>query len=312
MTRLAHRVVYEINRVTPVTATSLAAMALLTNPRRGSTYVDFVRSAERLAARLTAAGARFATTLRAKEGTLRTEGLRGAVELLAQAGLVQIHGDGEDAIYGVPDERRMGLDYYKNGLLHFFVSEALVATALLAPPSGPIAHGALRERVQRLSRLFKFEFMFRADAPFEVVFDQTLDAMAASGEVETLGGHVTVVQGDGAERVRLYARLVRNFLEGYRATASALEILLKGPLPAREFGRRALAHAHRLYLSGQVSLREACTRPVIDNATLAMKDRGVLEGGDEEAPLALGAAYASAEAVRAVAQSIGAYLTEAS
>ncbi len=61
----------------------------------------------------------------------------------------------------------------KNIILHFFVAAALVASAAsgLRPPSAAASTGAtLRERVQSLSRLFKYEFMFRADAGFDALF----------------------------------------------------------------------------------------------------------------------------------------------
>ena len=49
-------------------------------------------------------------------------------------------------------------------------SGELSGPALLAAPDserGRVSEPLLRERVQRLSRLFKFEFMFRADATFD-------------------------------------------------------------------------------------------------------------------------------------------------
>ena len=41
----------------------------------------------------------------------------------------------------------------------------------------------VRDRVQRLSRLFKHEFRFRADAPFTEIFADTLEGMRAAGEL---------------------------------------------------------------------------------------------------------------------------------
>src|SRR5262249_5300935 len=103
---------------------------------------------------------------------------------------------GPDVIYVVPDDKRLSLDLSKNIIVHFFVPRALVATALTAlpPPTAPgetpafgrfiVPRAILEERVQKLSRLFKFEFMFRADATFEQNFTETVEDMSRAGELQ--------------------------------------------------------------------------------------------------------------------------------
>ncbi len=52
----------------------------------------------------------------------------------------------------------------------------------------------MRERVQALSRLFKFEFTFRADAPLRAIFEEEVAAMEADGEI----ARVVLKPSDGA------------------------------------------------------------------------------------------------------------------
>src|SRR5204862_6990727 len=129
---------------------------------------------------------------------------------------------GPDAVYVVPDVERPSLDIAKNILVHFFVSRALIATPLLAasmPGSDGAVEGALDparlgERVQALSRLFKYEFQFRADATFETIFAETLWAMEADGEVvKDEAGKVRLApDGEGRERAILHHRIIRSFV----------------------------------------------------------------------------------------------------
>ncbi len=63
VTRLAYRVMNEINRVTSVTAGALVATALLTHDKRGLPHEDLVASCQRIARTLHRFGARFAPTL---------------------------------------------------------------------------------------------------------------------------------------------------------------------------------------------------------------------------------------------------------
>src|SRR5262249_13534005 len=162
---------------------------------------DLCEHCGRLVRVLTRLGARTTPSLIRPGGELREAAVREAVQLFGRAGLVRPHvpGDtltsaarqrariytGDDVIYTVPDDARLMLDISKNSIVHLFVARARVSVAL--PPPPPAAprpaspRAAVRERVQSLSRLFKLEFMFRADAPFERIFDDTVSDMASAG-----------------------------------------------------------------------------------------------------------------------------------
>jgi glycerol-3-phosphate O-acyltransferase len=257
--------------------------------------------------------------------TLRAGAIREACELLLRAGHIEVHrpgapvnsrGDktarpGPDAIYVVPDADRLSLDIAKNLVVHFFVSRAMIATPLMASVrAGDAALPAslLAERVQALSRLFKFELQFRADATFETIFSETLAMMEADGEIaRDTGGNVFLpAEGEGRERAALHARMVRNFVEGYRVAARALASLLKGALAPKDLAKRAITAGERMFLAGEVELREAVSRPVLENAFLAFVDQGYL--ARSEGKYVLPESYATAEAVKTIEARIASFL----
>ena len=315
VTRLAYRVMNEINRVTAVTPGALVATALLTHEQRGMGHEDLLRACHRLAKILRSFGARFAPSLVHPQNAdlIRDGAVREACELFVRAGHVQVRLPGrtltphqantvfkagttvDDAIYIVPDEARLSLDLAKNIVVHFFVSRAMVATVLLASRTS-LAPVLLRERVQSLSRLFKYEFQFRADATFDQIFDDTLAQMTRDGEVAYEGAHVVLGPEDG--NVNLYAQAVRNFVEAYRVAARALAALLKGPLTAKELTKRAIATGERMFLAGDIERREAVSRPVIENAFASFVDQGYLTRGDGK--FSLPESYANATTVRTI------------
>src|SRR5262249_4413158 len=147
--------------------------------------------------------------LRTETGALRRDSIREAVQMFADTELVTVHvpaqgGDGRrdgvagpGAHYVVPDEKRLSLDTSKNVIIHFFVERALVALAVLGCEANAL--DAVRERVRALSRLFKLEFRFRADLPFEAIFDETCRAMAEASELEINDGRC--VPGPGRDGV---------------------------------------------------------------------------------------------------------------
>ena len=323
VTRLAYRAMNEINRVTAVTPGALVATALLTHGRRGLPHADLERACVRIAAILRRFGARFAPSLIHPHNPdgIRIEALREACDLFIRAGNVEVRTPGggaqarnaksaragSDAIYVVPDEARLSLDLSKNIVLHFFLSRAMVATALLAPPGFPTEVEPLRERVRALSRLFKYEFQFRADAPFEQIFEETIGAMVADGELARAGARIDLAAGEEERaNVVLYAQVVRNFVEGYRVAARGLAPLLKGALPPKDLQKRALALGDRMFLAGEIERREAVSRPLFENAHGAFVDQGYLTR--EDGKLALADSYDTQAAVRTIEARIAGFL----
>ena len=336
--RLAYRAMNEINRVTAITPSALVASALLTHGKRGLPHAELVMACERLARILHGEGARFTPTLVAPRTDadapgsrveLRGGAIREACELMLRAGHLEVHRPGTpvsdkrgrdrdkdarpgpDAIYVVPDADRLSLDIAKNLVVHFFVSRAMIAIPLAASAragDAAMASALLAERVQALSRLFKYELQFRADATFETIFAETLGVMVADGEVilDAEGNVSLPAAGEGYERVTLHARMLRNFVEGYRVAARGLAALLKGALAPKDLAKRAMTAGERMFLAGELELREAVSRPVIENAFLAFVDQGYL--GRADGKYVLPESYATAEAVKTIEARIASYL----
>jgi glycerol-3-phosphate O-acyltransferase len=291
ITRLAHRVMNEINRVTAVTPGSLVATALLTHGGRGIAHDDLVDQCERLAETLRARGARFSPSLRSRNG-IRVEAIREACELFIRAGhvIAQRPADvlsgkkprrrnrlraGPNIVYVVPDQGRLPLDISKNLIVHFFVDRGLVSTALLAAPGPPRPMEMLKDRVRALSRLFKYEFSFRADAGFDRIFEETIGAMIAAGEIEQSPMGVAPTEAKRAQVV-LYARILASFIEGYRVAARSLVLLVRGPLLPRELARKAIPIGAKMHLSGEIHHREAVSQALFENAYSSFIDQGYL------------------------------------
>jgi glycerol-3-phosphate O-acyltransferase len=300
VTRLAYRVMNEINAVTAVTPGALVSTALLAHDRRGIAQPDLFAACERLARTLRRFGARFSPSIERGESALRE-----AADLFVRAGHVEAHNVGDDVIYAVRPEARLSLDLAKNMVLHFFAPRALVATALLAAPGPPQPNEAVRERVLALSRLFKYEFTFRADAKFAAIFDDEVVAMEADGELTRVvlkpseGAGGLMPKGDeGREQLELYARLLHNFVEGYRVAARGLAALLRGPLPVKDVVKRALPAGHRMFLSGEIARSEAVSRPLLENAYASFVDQGYLSRAGGK--IALTPSYATASAVQTI------------
>jgi glycerol-3-phosphate O-acyltransferase len=294
VTRLGNRVMDEINRVTAVTPGALTALALLSYHRRGQTHEKLLLRCERLLATLRGLGARTTPALTAAGSTsLRSEAIREAAQMFADGELLNVHYPaevgsrkrtkpraGRGAIYMIPEEKRLQLDGSKNIIIHFFLERALVSMALLLPPGRTLGEPDARARVQELSRLFKYEFRFRADASFDTIFEETVAGMLENGDLERRQDKLAAGPGrdgwTGHQWLMTYAALLRNFVESYRIAARGLAGLRAGPLHAKELVKQALATGRLMYLSGEVERAEAISKPILQNAFAAFQDLGYL------------------------------------
>jgi glycerol-3-phosphate O-acyltransferase len=328
VTRLGNRVMDEINRVTAVTPGALTALVLLSHNQRGLPHRELVARAEKLLGVAARAGARISSALRTPAGSLRPESIREAAQMFVGAELVEVHHPdepvgalggvrrpseaGEGASYLVPQGKRLILDTSKNIIVHFYVERALVAVALLAAQKHRAGVDWVRDRVQALSRLFKFEFRFRADAPFSEIFEQTLAQMIDDRELARDQDELFPGEGrdgwSGTEWLLRYAAILQNFLEGYWIAARTLEHLQKMPLTEKDLLKRAIAVGNRAFLSGELERQEAVSKSILQNAFQAFVDHGFLALRDDK--LDLGEAHSSAAATAEISDRIRGYLPE--
>lgn len=327
--RLGNRVMDEINSVTAVTPGALTALALLSHDRRGLAHEELIQRCRCFLTVLREAGARVTSATATSTGSLRPEAIREAAAMFVDAELVEAHvpadpdapakerrkrprpGSLAEPIYTVPDAKRLTLDTSKNMIIHFFVERGLIAIALRPEVGKPVSRQVVRVRVQRLSRLLKFEFRFHADKSFDEIFEETLAAMLEAGEVDVAKGDQLQpgagrLGWTGQDWLRNYARLFRGFLEGYRVTARGLLPLVKGPLSEKDLIKKTLATGSRMFLAGEIDRREAVSKPVIQNAIISLVDQGYLRRiGDK---LELSESFRSQAAVRTIEGRIAAYV----
>jgi glycerol-3-phosphate O-acyltransferase len=178
--------------------------------------------------------------------------------------------------------------------------------------------------VQELSRLFKYEFRFRADASFDTIFAETVAGMLADGDLQRQGlerqgleqpdQQLTPGKGrsgwTGHQWLMTYAGLLRNFVESYRVAARGLAGLEKGPLDTKDLIKQTLATGRLMYLSGEVERAEAISKPILENAFSAFQDLGYVNhaAGQMQLPSTPTEDHANGQAGRCLEESIAKYL----
>ena len=175
--------------------------------------------------------------------------------------------DNED-VFIVRGEGRLHLDYYKNNVLHLFVPDALLAAAILALLHlGPTMRPErLADLTKFLSRLLKFEFVYPPGVSFDAQYNTTLEDFLRAGWLVQRGDGDLTVTTNVRGALRLYAKLLQNFIESYALMARALPTLAKAPMTEKAFLDLVQTEAHKAYDLGDVECYEAISKVNLGNA----------------------------------------------
>ena len=311
--RLAHRIIYDINGVTTVTPSALAATVLLNNQTRN---IDRHRLLHEVAFLLhvlmePSRGVRLSRTLRdqlAARRALLAQALGGdggggdelgevlsqavapaveeALHLLEDRDQLQIvEGDGE-RFYSAPEERRQELSFYRNTIVHHFVPEGLLACAFLGFKRAEVGLEVLMDKTLFLSRLFKYEWIYGERAAFEQVFLRTLAYLERRGWLrhDQAAGAVLLPHATARVELEYFRGLVLSFLEAYTVMAAVLEGLSDDSRAGADLVDEALRRGRNDYLRGRILYYESLVKPTFQNALRLFRDWGVIEpgGGNEE------------------------------
>lgn len=202
-----------------------------------------------------------------------------AMELFRTKDLIKIEGPADERVYAVDDKHRPELSFYRNNIVHFFVPEAIFATALLAQDGGAVELEFLREQCRFLSRVFKNEFCFGPRDSFSQAFDASLQIFLKNGWVTEAEPGVSIVAPDEPAAGTEFLRgMLTNWLEGYWLVAQALEDLVKEPMDKKDFFKRCFKRGRRLYLQDELLHYESMSQPAFQNALDLFKERGLVEG----------------------------------
>jgi glycerol-3-phosphate O-acyltransferase len=219
--KLAFEVAVRINRVTPITSSSLVTLALLGTGQRALTARE-VRDA--LVNVLHFTRRRGLPTV----GELDLDGedgVRRALEALERNGVVSCFTGGAEPVYQIGPEQQLEAAYYRNTVIHFFVSPAIAELALLraAEPDVGDPAAAFWDEAMRLRDLLKFEFFFAEKELFRGELQRELSLNDAEWERKLAAGGEAALQLLRRFRPFSAHRVLRPFIEAYQIVGDSLE-----------------------------------------------------------------------------------------
>jgi len=274
--KLAFEVSARINRVTPITPTSLVTLALL---GRGDRALSVEETMARLRNLLDYVRRRnLPTTVPLELDT--AAGVQRALDALVENGVVSCFAEGPEAVYAIGPDKHLIAAYYRNTIIHFFVNGAIAELALLRAAEDGLRDPAAEfwDEAMRLRDLLKFEFFFAEKETFrgelreEIgLHDPAWEDRLAAGAAE-IQGLVRCFRPFSAHRV------LRPFLEAYRVVADALERRDPcSPVEEGEFLSACLARGTQYELQRRILSPESVSQVLFANALGLARNRDLVE-----------------------------------
>ena len=273
--KIAFEVAVRIDRVTPITPTSLVTLALLGTGDRALTLEETRAALSPLASYVVARS--LPTTEQLDFDS--TAGVERALDALAENGVVSRFAEGPDVVYAIGEDQHLAAAYYRNTIIHFFVSGAIADLALVrASESGvgdPMA--TFWDEAMRLRDLLKFEFFFAEKEEFRAGLAAELRTRAPGWEEVVPWGRDEI--RDLFRRVRplLAHRILRPFLEAYQVVGDSLSRVSAGTFDESRFLGQCTARASQYVLQRRIRSRESVSRVLFQTALRLARNRRLLE-----------------------------------
>ena len=279
--KLAFEVCVRINRATPITPVSLICLALLSRGDRALTRTDMVLALVNL--RGYVERRKLPTS---EELDLDTsEGVARTMDALVESGLLTIYDEGPEPVYGIAPGQHLGAAYYRNTVIHYFLTGAIAEISLLRAAEKDIEDrsAAFWEAALDLRDLLKFEFFFAEKDVFQAEIRRELSNHVVDWEVRL---------DEGAEAIQevfirispLHAhRVLRPFLEAYRVVGDVLESHDTGqPIDEAAFLSECLGLGNQYTLQRHIKRQESVSKVLFGTAVKLARNRELWEPGESE------------------------------
>ena len=289
--KLAFEVSHRINQVTPITGTSLVALALLGMKGRALSVRELCAILDPL---LDYVAVRKFPTAGTWEFATESDVARTLRDLVA-SGVVIRYAEGVEPVYAVHPQRDLEAAFYRNTVVHHFVNRAItelvVAGAALrhdrsgssdSPPAAdrPGSTDAAWADALALRDLLKFEFFFGTKREFAEQLREELAIVDPDWE-RSEGDPAAALAALRGLSLHLAHRVLRSFLEAYRVVADQLALRPPGlAVDADAFVAGCVPVARQYHLQQRVHSSESISQELFRTALRLAGNRDLLGPGE--------------------------------
>ncbi|MCB9638440.1 MAG: 1-acyl-sn-glycerol-3-phosphate acyltransferase [Myxococcales bacterium] len=270
---LAYRIVYDINMASVATPTALVATVMMTHERRGLSRSELIEKVDWLERAVSERGGKL--TPFEDTGKIVDDAVQFLQKLLKRPkGTIE-------PLIRPRESRRVEMSYYRNQLMHLFLSEGVVACAMQAHPSARagdpgVPKEILLEHVRKVSQILKFEFVYRPTPDIQDNFEDTLALMSQRGILIEQDGKISAAP-QGHQMLRFLRALFTPFLDSYWVSALAMLSFQEGqPQEEKAFLKFTQQLAESLYHEGFLRYSDSVSMDTLSQGLLLLRDQSLL------------------------------------
>jgi glycerol-3-phosphate O-acyltransferase len=265
-----------INEVTPITATSLVTLTMLGAQGRALT-VQQVRAAV-FDAWDDVRSRGLPLTDHVELGT--DEGVQAVLAELGRHRVIVRFSEGPETVYVIGEDQHLAAAFYRNTVIHFFLTGAVAQTALARvvtePGDDPLQ--TFWDQALSLRDLLKFDFFFESRDDFRATISAELDRQDPDWRGQVAAGpEATLALLESIRPLTAYT-VLRSFLECYSVVAAVLKDLEGRDLGDDELIRRCQALGRQYLLQRRINSPESRASPLFRNALQLARSRALLDG----------------------------------
>ena len=280
LAKTAFKVGVEANRVTPVTLTSLLCMALLGAAPRAQT-IDELR--EGMAVFIEWLEQRNIPLTSDFDGN-NIKRMLSLVNAMVSSQLINRYDQGPETVYAVAADQHMQAGYYRNTIVHHFVSKGIAELALLyASRREEAALASFWSEAERLRDLFKYEFFYSPTDEFKAEVNEELGLFDADWQRK--------LEADPRFARQLLEQMsplvahstLRPYIEAYRIVADVFASLdQQQTLDEKTAVARAYKYGSQAYLQRRISSKASIGNILFKNAYKVLDGYGLVGDGSED------------------------------
>lgn len=271
-------VMHRIGENMVVMATGLTSLALLAQSKRGVRRSTLEARVNRLFETLKQLDAPIAHSL-----ADNTWSLEHTLKRFESSRLIQKLDLDGDSVIQVVDDRRVTLEYYKNGVLHHLAPMSLMAAAIrgcrdsFRDGARALRGSTVEAEMQRLFAkqvfLLRYEFTLDPDLDVDALAQQALTQLKQYGAIHMDASGIGVAE---RERIVELAELTRNLLESALLALRGSRSLRKEDLNIKTMHTALREHGLKLLELDEIQRPEALSLVNLKNAVRSLRDEGVL------------------------------------
>lgn len=274
--KLAFEVSSRIEHATPITITDLVTMVLLGANERALTEQQIRSHAQDIVSLVHKRALPTAGDLALDSG----DALHARLTAMSKTALIDCYSEATQPVYRITPGKQLAAAYYRNTIIHYFLSSAIAEIALAAI-DGDESEDDFWQAAFELRDLLKFEFFFRTKANFredtELFLNERYPKWRAAIQASSPAAGILY-----ADRPPLFGHsIMRSFIEAYKVLSRLL--LQKGAYEVSDSGddvlvKECLKQGQEMLLRKKIASESALSEPLFATATRLARHRGLLVG----------------------------------